>query len=169
MTNIYKLLKDGEIVYVGKADDIHDRLKAHKRKFNDDSLEVELIEKCKNDNWKDRERYWIKWHRELGHKLYNKHSGGNGGEVRLKYNPKAIIDYICEEQNATIKLPNQTRAMFKDMYKRMDHYDAVGTIKNILRYYIIRERIGKSELAKLALTHKLFTERLEKYGATISI
>lgn len=85
-----------EIRYVGKTTNINTRLKAHitRSKHNkyhsarwvqsilkrDLKPIIELIEECAEDNWVEREKYWISYYREL-FDLTNILDGGEGGST----------------------------------------------------------------------------------------
>ena len=40
--------------------------------------EINIIEECFEDNWQEREKYWIKYCKEKGFKLTNSTEGGEG-------------------------------------------------------------------------------------------
>lgn len=85
---------DNEVKYIGKTNNLKVRLKAHlnparfknTHKFNwikklrNKNLKptLEIIEKCSINNWKEREKYWIKYYLDAGTKLTNKTDGGDG-------------------------------------------------------------------------------------------
>ena len=94
MTFIYALCDphNGEIRYVGKADDTERRLKAHLQdraschKTNwiksllADFVKPFLVrlEECSKEEWQEREAYWINFLRTNGAKLVNGTNGGDG-------------------------------------------------------------------------------------------
>jgi len=89
--------KEGNIRYIGKTINIKRRLYSHiaeakRNKTNRYSCNwikgllnksqkplIEIIEICNESNWKDREKYWIKYYKELNYKLCNLCDGGTGG------------------------------------------------------------------------------------------
>lgn len=93
------LLKDPftmQVIYVGQSINPKQRLRSHiteakhhKRKINKLVLDIleagsrpvmEILEKCDQDNWKEREQYWIKYYFESGNDLGN--IGRGGGDAR---------------------------------------------------------------------------------------
>lgn len=82
--------------YIGLSTDIDSRWKTHKRKLNGNShvnehlqsawnkygennFDFSIIEKCKEENIKEREKYYISLYNTQDNKLgYNKTSGGDG-------------------------------------------------------------------------------------------
>lgn len=95
---IYKLLcpKSNEVRYVGKTTNINRRLSGHISEANrgkgrryvlnwinsllnqDLKPLIEKIEECEND-WQEREQYWIKYYRDNNANLCNICDGGLGG------------------------------------------------------------------------------------------
>lgn len=85
-----------QVIYVGQTINPKDRLRSHlsearrcKRKINKMVLEIleagsqpvmEILEKCDQYNWKEREQYWIKYYFEDGNDLGN--IGRGGGDAR---------------------------------------------------------------------------------------
>jgi hypothetical protein len=47
--------------------------------------ELRIIEECGGDDWKERERYWIKFYRDAGCDLTNALPGGGGGPSGIKW------------------------------------------------------------------------------------
>ena len=85
----------GEVRYIGKSNKPKDRLKAHiwsgkraqssyKRNWIDKLKskgfrpELLVLEETIVDNWKEREKHYIKYYKDLGCKLTNHCSGGEG-------------------------------------------------------------------------------------------
>lgn len=91
---ILRCPKSGEIRYVGKSNDPKKRVYAHARKdktasthkinwiqsLKRDGLQpkLEIIEEVDVQEWKEREKYWIKYYKENGAKLTNYCAGGEG-------------------------------------------------------------------------------------------
>jgi len=85
---------NNKIRYVGKSRNLKQRFKNHINKCRDknthkrnwinklikDGLKpiMEMIEETNNDNWKEREKYWIKYYTDKGCKLVNHTEGGDG-------------------------------------------------------------------------------------------
>lgn len=113
-TFIYGLKEpNGEIRYVGKADDVNRRLRQHKSNARKEkSHKVSWIKSCLNrgidielvileevgyDVWHEREVYWIKQF----HNLTNHNKGGKGGKPE-KYN----LSYVDCKNWVLENLPN---------------------------------------------------------------
>jgi group I intron endonuclease len=94
MSHIYALCdpRDGQVRYIGKADDIDRRYKAHLHEQNgthkrrwirlllDVGLAPEIViieEVADGVSWKERERYWIAKYRADGARLVNMTDGGD--------------------------------------------------------------------------------------------
>ena len=75
---IYLINKNNEPFYIGKTNNPNRRLNSHKRKFNDNNIEMIELEEVYEDTWKEREQYWIRDYELQGFQLYNTHKGGNG-------------------------------------------------------------------------------------------
>lgn len=101
MTNyIYALLdpSTNEIRYIGKTNNPEHRMgqhlwdsKTHRKHCHNHrwinalmesgiTPEMKIIEEC-GDNWQDRERFWIKYYRDIGVKLTNVTDGGEGIDI----------------------------------------------------------------------------------------
>lgn len=112
MKNIYiYFLKDpisNEIKYIGKTINIKRRLslyisEARKNKnkrhvlnwinsllINGQSPIINIIEICNDDNWQEREIYWILYYRNLNTKLCNISNGGLGGSGVKNFSQEEI-------------------------------------------------------------------------------
>jgi len=64
-------------VYIGKTKDIKGRIRNHKIKYHK-NIQVNVIDECKMENWKEIEQYWISQFQSWGFKLDNKNKGGGG-------------------------------------------------------------------------------------------
>lgn len=86
--------RDGQIHYVGKADDPERRKQQHIEDISTNSARVEwinglldnglepdvvILEKTSSKEWREAEVYWIALGHEEGWPLVNLHKGGNGG------------------------------------------------------------------------------------------
>jgi hypothetical protein len=88
---------DGEIKYIGKSNDPKSRFRKHKSlgdtNKGDNPMKniwiknllekgftpiLSIIEEVDIKDWKVREKFYIKYYKELGYKLYNVCGGGNG-------------------------------------------------------------------------------------------
>lgn len=117
------LLRDpitNEIRYIGKTKDLKQRLINHinnakLKKFNrhiynwiltllNQNLKplIELVEECNLDNWSEREKYWIKYYKELGNNLCNHSIGGEGTKngCQLQYRGEKAVNAVLTENQA---------------------------------------------------------------------
>lgn len=95
MTYIYALIdpRTYKIRYVGKANKPNNRHNEHSSRFYEDNYRsrwlhqlynlslkalLYVIEECNDSVWQERERFWIKYYRELGCSLVNATDGGEG-------------------------------------------------------------------------------------------
>lgn len=114
LTNIYILIDPlkNDIRYVGKANDIKQRYKAHlnparykdthifrwikKLRYLGQKPTLEVIEQCDKSVWKQREKYWIKYYKKLGYNLVNYTDGGDGltfgNKTSFKKGHKLFLD-----------------------------------------------------------------------------
>lgn len=115
---IYRLIdpNDDSVRYVGKAENIDVRYKRHlaeakslihkthknywinKLLKNNQEPRLEVVEECELNVWEEREIYWIKYHKELGCKLTNATSGGDGVSGVDEEHRKAISDRMMGNQ-----------------------------------------------------------------------
>lgn len=97
---IYVFSDEGGVPkYVGKTKHLHTRIKQHlkdrhKRKsyfYNwlnkqiseDKEFYIDVLELVNEDNWKEREKYWIKHIQENNYRLTNMTEGGDGNSIQL--------------------------------------------------------------------------------------
>lgn len=114
MIYIYALIdpRTNEIKYIGHARNVDKRYKQHcdimnpkysnlhKKNWIKQLFDINLkpiirvIEECDNSNYNLRERYWIKYYRDLGCKLTNLTDGGEGnlGYFPSKFTRKKMSD-----------------------------------------------------------------------------
>lgn len=95
MTHIYALIdpRTYKIRYIGKANKPNNRHNEHSSRFHENNHRTHwlvqlqnlgfrallyVIEECNEFSWQERERYWIKYYRELGCDLVNATDGGEG-------------------------------------------------------------------------------------------
>lgn len=98
-THIYGLICpiENKVMYIGKSVQIRTRLQQHewetkigigrntlKGKWLKDlqsknlSPSVIILDTCEDNEWRERERYWITYYRELNPELKNMGKGGEG-------------------------------------------------------------------------------------------
>jgi len=119
---------NGSIRYIGKTTNLKRRLYSHiadarRNKTNRYSSNwikkllkrnekpiMELIEICNENNWKEREKHWIKYYKRLNYRLCNLCVGGTGGltketlsEEQL-FKKKQIMSNTFSKFNDNIKL-----------------------------------------------------------------
>ena len=149
-TTIYALFgprEPDEIRYVGKALNLRDRIYAHKadakrgtkryvynwiRKLQSQEVEFEakVLEIVMGDSWADRERHWVSYYKELGHKLTNLSEGGEGRSCqhseetkrkigdgnRGKVRPAETITSLSESHKG-FKPTDETRLKLSEAHK----------------------------------------------------
>lgn len=101
MSYIYTLIdpRDCCIRYVGKTNVPSKRYRGHlaPSKLKNNSYKnnwlkelllsdlrpiIDIVEECSEENWQERERYWISYYKSSGHNLTNVTDGGEGGNTR---------------------------------------------------------------------------------------
>lgn len=88
---IYVLLDaEGQRRYVGKSNHPSLRFNAHRRERTW-PIRYEVLEWVSEDEWKVRERFWIKQYRTDGHQLENKREGGSGWSVGYKHREESKL------------------------------------------------------------------------------
>ena len=86
--------RDNQIKYIGKTVDIDRRIKEHNQIHRNKKSKknswithlirngmqpiMEVLEECEESRWVERERYWIRYYKELGFDLKNMTLGGEG-------------------------------------------------------------------------------------------
>lgn len=94
--------EDGIPVYVGKTKNLTRRIKEHlkdrKRKNclfykwlnkqirEDKAYYVDILEECNDENWQEKEKYWIKHVKENNFPLKNMTEGGEGSKIYKRVN-----------------------------------------------------------------------------------
>ena len=58
---------------------------------------MEIVEETDEEHWEEREKYWIKYYRELGCKLVNATEGGEGVGIRIMQERYIEIYQVREE------------------------------------------------------------------------
>jgi len=77
MIYIYGLVDgEGNLFYVGKTQNPRQRLNAHRCKYGK-SISIYIIEEVTQQDWEEKERYWIEELRDRGYKLLNILPGGD--------------------------------------------------------------------------------------------
>lgn len=84
-----------------------------------------IVDECDLENWQERERHWIKIFREVGSRLCNIESGGNGlhaatYEMRANMRAAAVGKTLTAEHKARIAAAHRgkKRAPFSDEWLR---------------------------------------------------
>jgi len=110
---IYALLdpNTNEVRYIGKTVSLSKRLRKHISESKNDTKShkkawinslivkdqepiMKILEKLEDsDSWKLRERYWIKYYKDIGAKLTNMTEGGDGtsGMIPWNYKLKGVV------------------------------------------------------------------------------
>lgn len=81
--------------------------------------EMKIIETINDDNiiWQDREKYWIKYYKDLGHDLTNSTKGGDGGSGGPKFKGhkhKASSIELIKENNKLFWNKEENRKLRSD-------------------------------------------------------
>lgn len=99
--------RDGKVFYVGKTIQLQVRFADHCRAGRREKnpmrrrmiLELRkegfkpilhILESCTDEKWQEREIFWIREYRRLGHPLCNSHIGGFGWPHGVKQNPLVV-------------------------------------------------------------------------------
>lgn len=157
MVYIYGLYSDyiNNIRYVGKTNNLEKRLKEHigdakrnnnthkhkwiRQSLNDNfKINICLIEEC-NENWEEREKYWIKFYKNLTN-LTEGGDGGHGNLYNISYNEvKNIIKkeniksknewYVYIKGNKIETLPQNPYEHYKITGEWVSWGDFLGTNK----------------------------------------
>jgi len=131
---IYGLKNIGcdEYRYIGKTTRPNSRLKEHLRekvrKFsyhklnwikeslaNNNEIILELLEEVNEDNWQEKEKYYIDYYKNLGHKLTNLLDGGVSPQIiTYKLNYQEAKE-IVKKLNITTTLEWRNKARLKEL------------------------------------------------------
>lgn len=173
-------LKDpiiNDIRYIGKTTNMKKRLRSHINRSKDNKYhsaiwinsvikkglipKIELIEECNENNWQERERYWIKYYSDL-FDLTNHLEGGEGGATYGRTGiPWSKQQYVNNKKarfglkiNQNDKNGNRKKAIRK-------HFDSIK--KPILQYNLEGDFIKEWESAvdaakELNLNHSNITQ-----------
>ena len=128
MTIIYALTdpRNGKIRYVGKSNDTYLRLKSHMsearrnsgthrlnwlRQLLNLSLDpiLTILEEVEDEDWQDRERYWIAYGRSVGWPLTNATAGGKGANNPSKATRKKLSKAAMGKRYAAGKRTKEFR------------------------------------------------------------
>lgn len=119
MIKIYKLIHEGQTVYIGLT-----KLKLYRRKNSANySVPPEIYKQCKIElieetNDKGRERFWIDFYLKNGAKLYNKR-GGDFTDAKVSYEHQQKIKKSRYVKKLRVKKTDEEkRQMQKDWYER---------------------------------------------------
>ena len=185
-TNIYILIdpRDNKVRYVGKANNIKERLKSHlnptrkhqihkKNWINSLKKEklkpiIEVIDEVPKNNWQFWEIYWISQFKTWGFDLINYTEGGDGctfaNQTSFKkgQGAKPIVGFDCN-YNKICEFNSTTDAEL--FYKTLGIWHVLNnkgkrkTAKNIAWFYkTIIEKLSKEELEK-EIKEKFIKER----------
>ena len=128
-------LKDTEenIRYVGKTTNIKRRLYSHiaeaKRSKtnryvhnwiksllkNKQKPIIEIIEVCNENNWEEREKYWIKYYRNIIPNLCNNCDGGTGGITKENLSKEQLLKKKEIMSNTFSKFTNEDKEIIWNM------------------------------------------------------
>jgi hypothetical protein len=142
---IYKLLDPitKEVKYVGKTiQKLNERLKSHLnpnnkdftyranwiRKLKTENLKpiIELIEECNDENWVEREIYWINEYSKIT-TLTNYSKGGNGGHY-VNISTKEKLSIITKEKWVNEEYRNKMIDITKNLWSDEKHKEKMSSI-----------------------------------------
>jgi len=131
----------GEIRYIGKTkNELYKRLSGHYKdkhktyktnwilSLNKLGLKpcISIIEICTEENWQEREKYWISFYKNQGNKLTNLLEGGEGLPKGYKHSKETI-----EKIKNSSKKPNSGQFLKGKIWEPKQ---AEGNWKRILQY-----------------------------------
>lgn len=109
---IYKLINNvNNMIYIGQSVAPEKRFKQHitskgkstskaiktaVKEYGAGNFSLEIVEECNENNFADREIYWINHYKNLGYNLYNKTKGGENPPTR--YGSDNCLSKYTEEQ-----------------------------------------------------------------------
>lgn len=132
MVVIYLFLdEDGLPKYVGKSNNFKSRLKQHLNKdrfkyntyfyrwlnkciANNKEFYVDILEECLQENWQEKEKYWIKHFRELGYSITNMTDGGDGNNNQI-FSAETILKR--KESNKGFKHTEEAKKRMSELAK----------------------------------------------------
>lgn len=190
---IYKITnKENGKIYIGQSNNPKIRFRSHMKKksssksisedvdsYGENSFTLEIIEP--SDSFQEREKYWIKYYKDLGFSLYNKTKGGE--EPPSKYGlDNKFTKYSDEDAIKIIDLLKNTNYNFRQIGKiTKTTGDLVGHLNNGIRRingyicdYPIRKESHFDKIAKLIIidlktTNITQKEISKKYGIARSM
>lgn len=146
---IYKLIDPitNEVRYVGKTiQKLNERLNLHLhpqnndfthranwiRKLKQENLKpiIELIEECDDENWVEREIFWISEYAKITN-LTNSSIGGVGGHF-VKISTKEKMSIICKERWENEDYKNKMSNMSKELWQNEKHREKMSENKKEL-------------------------------------
>jgi len=141
---LYEVGKEEEIRYVGKTlnpekrliEHIHDNKNTYKTYWirsitkRGGSINFKIIELTDDDNWQDREKYWInKFRNKIGNKLTNYSLGGEGVTIYdISYDE--CKKYLIENENI------KSRSEYEKWFKSTNYNEKIP--KNPREVYSLR-------------------------------
>jgi hypothetical protein len=185
---IYKLIDPitNEIRYVGKTTNIARRLQAHITRSKNNKYHtacwvqslvkrglrplIEKIEECTEDNWQERERYWIKEYRKI-YNLTNTLDGGEGcatyGRLGKPWTDEHRVNNRKSRLGVSVKHTPKGNANRKKGVRK--YFDSIK--KCVLQYDLNGNFIKKWASAvdaanELGLNHSNITRACKKSNTT---
>ena len=116
MINIYRILYNNNIIYVGKT-----ILTLKKRKsLPNYSVPIEIykqstIELIEETEDVSRERYWITYYKENGHQLMNKRNGDHSDETKTDYYLNRLL--ISKTKKSFVKMTDEEKKEKRAKYR----------------------------------------------------
>ena len=111
MYYIYILIENDIPFYVGKTNDLQQRLKNHKQKFKK-NITIEEIDKV--DDWKFWEIFYIDLFKSWGFNLLNKNKGGGGVTYHSLYTKQLISQTSKNNKEKKVSHYWKGKSRFRD-------------------------------------------------------
>jgi hypothetical protein len=123
-TVIYYLCKkDGIPFYVGKSNNINQRIYNHRRIYGLD-ISLEVLDEVNMENWRFWETHYISLFKSWGFKLTNQNNGG-GGLTTVEFS---------KERNMKISMSNKGKiGPNKDKFLTKEHKDKIKATRGYLK------------------------------------
>jgi len=136
MTNIYALLKENYVFYIGKTINTYSRLHEHKQKYGYD-IEMVLLDEVKDSEWVFWEKYYISLFKSWGYILKNKNDGGGGttrgtpqkSQKLKKAKNKSILQYDLQGN------------FIREWESGKQVADELGLINSSLITYVLKNKV----------------------------
>jgi len=140
MLIIYVLEKNNIPFYIGKCNNINVRYCQHKKKYGDDTI-IKILELVEEDNWKDKEKYYISLYKSNGFKLENK-NGGGGGPTKL--NKKSRLKISKNKLGNLYKLDKLPKGKIEELYNKhtiQEISDLLNLAFTTVKRYLVNNEI----------------------------